>query len=128
MIAHIDLQTAVFSSLASSSWKVYETVPPATPMPYITIGNATQINDDTKTAKRKTFSLMLHTWSKGTDSTESKLMDAFVQEQLLDNDLQLVSHNLDIAELTMAIGQKELSTDKTIFHTALEFEFQLTEN
>lgn len=128
MIAHIDLQTAVFGVLSSDSWKVYETVPPAVKMPYITIGDATQMNDNTKTAKRKTFNLTIHTWSKGTDSTESKLMDEFVQEQLLEKDLKLVSHNLDIAELTMAIGQKELSTDKTIFHTALEFEFQLTEN
>lgn len=127
MIAHIDLQTAVFTSLNLGSYNVFETVPAKTKMPYITIGDATQVNDNTKTSKRKVFNIMMHTWSTGTDSTQSKLMDDFVQEQLLNNDLLLVSHDLDMVELSMSVGQKEITTDKTIFHTSLEFEFHLTE-
>lgn len=127
MIASIDLQTAVFASLSLGEWQVFESVPPKTIMPYINIGDASQTNDNTKTSKRKVFNLMIHTWSKGTDSTESKMMDNFVQEMLLEKDLMLFNHDLDMVVLTMAIGQKETLTDTNIFHTSLEFEITLTE-
>lgn len=127
MIASIDLQTAVFASLSLGEWQVFESVPPKTSMPYITIGDASQSNDNTKTSKRKVFNLMIHTWSKGTDSTESKMMDNFVQEMLLEQDLMLFNHDLDMVVLNMAIGQKETLTDTNIFHTSLEFEITLTE-
>lgn len=127
MIAHIDLQTAIYSALSKGDWEVFETVPPKTDMPYITIGDTNQINDNTKTSKRKIFNLVIHTWSKSTDSTVSKQLDDFVQVQLLDNDLKLSSHDLDMVSLEMLIGQREITTDSTIFHSSLEFEFQITQ-
>lgn len=125
-IPSIELQKAIYSSLINDEWDVYEVVPENTSMPYIAIGNSTRVNNHTKTNKRYTFRLMIHSWSKGVSSAEVKIMDNFIHDTIMDR-LELNEYKLDFIELTMAESLKESAVGETIFHGIQEFQITITE-
>lgn len=124
-IPSIELQKAVFTALSKSGHAVYETAPPNTVMPYITIGEEILTHSNTKTSIRTVHNITIHTWSKGSSSKESKELNEFVMQTIL-NGFVVSGFDVDMATLEMLTTVKEQATDGTIFHGVIQFEIILT--
>lgn len=124
-VASLELQKAVFTALSNGSYAVYEVIPPNTQMPYIQIGEETLTHNNTKTSKRTVHNITIHTWSKGSSSSKSKVLNDFVMQTLLDG-FEVSGFYLDMITLEMLTTIKEQDTDTTIFHGVLQFEITLT--
>lgn len=123
-ISAIQLQKAIFASL-SSVYPVYEVVPKNTKMPYISIGEFQKVPDITKTNKdRYQYTVMLHTWSRGHSSSESKAMNHFTLNQM--NNLNVEGYSVEMVDLTLETTLREEEIESTIFHGALEFQIILS--
>lgn len=124
-VASIELQKAVYKALNAGNYSVYDIVPPNTALPYISIGDETLTTDDTKTSKRTVHNVSIHTWSMGNSSAESKMMNHFVLQTIL-NDLEVNGFYVDMVNLELQTTLKEQSSDSTTFHGVLQFEVTLT--
>lgn len=124
-IASVELQKAVYSTLKTGSYSVYEIVPPKTPMPYIEIGEEILTHSNTKTNTRTVHNITIHTWSKGNSSNNSKVMNDFVIKTLL-NGFIVNGFSMDMITLEMLTTLKETNSDSTIFHGVLQFEITLS--
>lgn len=125
MIAQIELQKAIYSTL-SELYQVTEIKPTEPIFPFIEIGNIIERDISTKTNTRLAFNITIHTWSKGTDSTESKTLNEYVKKKML----QLSNVNgfyVDYVKLDTITNLTETETDGTIFHGVLFFNANLTE-
>lgn len=125
-IASVELQKGLYAHLASGLYEVYESVPPDTEMPYITIGNIMKMNSHTKTNKRYTFSCTIHSWSRGSSSLEQKTIDEFIHEELM-VDFTVTGYTVDFVELVMGENLKEVGSDSSVFHGVQEFLITLAE-
>ena len=126
-IASVELQKAVFAVLKAGTYSVHEVVPPSTKFPYIVIGEEVLTHSNTKTNKRTVHNITIHTWSKGSSSANSKVMNNFVVQTLL-KDFAVNGFNLDMATLEMQTTLKEAGADGTVFHGVNQFEITLSEN
>lgn len=124
-IPTIELQKAIFNRLNVNN-NVYEIKPTNQPFPYILIGEDITTDNLTKTNKRTKHNITIHTFTKSYDSTESKTLNNFVKESILDG-LVVNGFSLDMSTLAMMMTLKEASTDGTIFHGVLQFEITLTQ-
>lgn len=125
-IASVELQKGLYAHLASGLYEVYESVPPDTEMPYITIGNIMKMNSYTKTNKRYTFSCTIHSWSRGTSSLEQKTIDEFIHDELMTG-FTATGYTVDFVELVMGENLKEIGSDSSVFHGVQEFLITLAE-
>ena len=125
-IASVELQKGLYTHLASGPYEVYESVPPDTAMPYITIGNIMKMNSHTKTNKRYTFSCTIHSWSRGTSSLEQKTIDEFIHDELMTG-FTVVGYEVDFVRLAMGENLKEVGSDSSVFHGVQEFLITLAE-
>jgi glycerol-3-phosphate responsive antiterminator len=125
-IASVELQKGLYTHLASGPYEVYESVPPDTAMPYITIGNITKMNSHTKTSKRYTFSCTIHSWSRGSSSLEQKTIDEFIHTELMEG-FTTTGYAVDFVELVMGENLRESTSDSSVFHGVQEFEITLAE-
>lgn len=125
MIAQIELQKAIYEAL-SKSYNVTEIKPTEPEFPFIEIGNMIERDISIKTNTRIEFNIALHTWAKGTDSTESKTMNEYVKKKMLQLS-NLNGFNIDYVKLDTITNLMETETDGTIFHGVLFFNANLTE-
>lgn len=126
MIASIQLQKAIVSELNQSVYKVTETKMTDPIFPFIEIGDEILLDDNNiKTDKRTFHNITIHTFSKGNDSLESKQLNHYVKESLLN--LTVDGFFVDIAKLASLTTQKEYEADGTVFHGILSFEYELTQ-
>lgn len=124
-VASLELQKAVYSTLSSGSYAVYEIIPPNTEFPYIQIGEETLTTSNTKTSKGTIHNITIHTWSKGSSSANSKVLNDYVAQTLL-NGLTVSGFFVDKITLEMMQTLKESDTDSTIFHGVIQFDITLT--
>lgn len=125
-VSSLELQKAVYSTLSSGTYAVYEIIPPNTEFPYIQIGEETLTTNNTKTSKGTIHNITIHTWSKGSSSANSKILNDYVAQTLL-NGFTVNGFLLDNITLEMMQTLKETDTDATIFHGVLQFDIKLME-
>lgn len=118
--ASIELQKSLFTAL-NKTYPVFEIVPKETDYPYIQIGNIDRSTANTKTSTRNVYDIYIHTWSKGTSSIESKMMNHYVNTKVL-NDLKLKDLELGIIHLRSERNLTEQKMDNNIYHGVLNFE------
>lgn len=123
-IASIELQKAVFKVL-SANYPIFDVVPDNSIMPYISFGDISKFPNKTKTElDRYQFTLLLHTWSRGQSSIQSKTINQFVLNQM--DNLIVDGYSVEWVELTMDNTIKQQEAKDTIFHGVLEFEITLS--
>lgn len=128
LVASVELQKAVYSTLKTGSYPVYEIVPPNTDMPYITLGDENLTFSNTKTNKRTVHNITINTWSQGSSSNESKIMNDYVLQTLI-NGFTVNGYDMDMITLELLRTIKEQGTESLsqyIFHGVLQFEIILT--
>lgn len=126
MIASIELQKAIVSKLNQSVYKVTETKSDKPTFPFIEIGDEVLFDDNNiKTDDRTFHNITIHTFTKGQDSLESKQLNQYVKESLLN--LEVDGFFVDIAKLARLNTLKEYEADGTVFHGILSFEYELTQ-
>lgn len=83
------LQMALAGVLnAALDCPVFDDVPAGTAMPYVVIGDDTQLPDDTKTSLGFDMTVTLHVWSDATDGRrEAKQLLGEIYDELHDADL-----------------------------------------
>jgi Protein of unknown function (DUF3168) len=124
-IASIELQKAIYAALNKGEYPVFEVVPPNTKFPYIALGEEVVTDSDTKTNKRTVHNFTIHTWSKGSSSTESKVINDIVKQSLLDG-ISVNGFSMDLITLEMLTAMKEQGADGTVFHGVHQYEITLT--
>ena len=125
MIGQIELQKAIYKAL-SESYEVTEIKPTEPIFPWIEIGNIIERDISIKTNKRSAFNITIHTFTKGNDSTESKILNEYVKNKML-NLVVTNGFSVDYVTLDTITTLKEVETDGTIFHGVLFFNANLTE-
>jgi len=125
IIGQIELQKAVYKSL-SKSYFVTEIKPSEPTFPFIEIGNIIERDISIKTNKRSAYNITLHTYAKGTDSSESKMLNEYVKKKMLELN-GVNGFYLDYVALDTITTLTETETDGTIFHGVLFFDVNLTE-
>lgn len=124
MIPTVALQKAVYQELSKGSYQVFEVVPSDIgKMPFITIGD---INKETNFTKgnedRFNISITLHSWSNANSSVESKEMEEFIYQTLMNLELTLFGYDVEFISLDLNTNYKEAdSKDKSIFHSVQGF-------
>lgn len=122
MIASIQLQKALYASL-SESYSVYEVVPKEDDFPFITFGDITRQENFTKTDKKRfTFTILIHGWSKGTSSIQSKTIEEYILNKI--ENIKIEGFELEDTSLEMSTTVREKDADgSTIFQSIQEFNF-----
>lgn len=125
MIAQIELQKAIYSTL-SESFNVTEIKSTEPVFPFIELGNIIERNVSNAIYRMGTFNVTIHTFSKGYDSTESKTLNEYVKSKMLQLE-NVNGFNLDYVKLDSITNLNETETDGTVFHGVLFFNVHLTE-
>lgn len=126
MVRSIEIQRAILTELSRGEYQVLEIVPRDTAFPLIQIGDSVMLSSDTKTHRRTTHNITIHTWSKATSSVESKQIDDYVVNALRDG-FEVQGFSLDNWGLALLTTLKEVHDDFNIFHGVIQFEFTLGE-
>lgn len=121
MGATVELQKAVYSTLSTSVYKVFDSLPSKQAMPFIVIGEDTLLFADTKTEGRSRHVLTIHCWSDKTSSLEVRGMNDFVMQSLFQLE-KVNGYHVDFVELELA--QVFKSEDK--YHGVISIAITLT--
>lgn len=91
MDASWSVQKALFGVLSAAlACEVYDNVPKKATMPYVVIGDDTQVPDDTKTSNGFDNTVTLHVWSRASDGRrEAKQILSDIYDVLHDVDLTI---------------------------------------
>lgn len=95
--AQIVVQTAIYNALTGNSYissnsiPVLDMVPKAQPVPFITIGDMTVVDNSTQGIGGQVITLQIHTWDQDLSSARLKTMMANVITALHDQVLSLPS-------------------------------------
>lgn len=122
----VELQKAIVQKLSKGSWNVYEVLPPKTPFPFIQIGETTRLRDDSKTGKRHSYTVRIHSFSEGTSSLESKQINEFILNSMMDG-LKVEGFNTSRVTLDLETTLREQEVSSTVFHGVLDFNIILQE-
>lgn len=127
MNANIELQKALYSAL-SENYEVYEVIPSDSSFPFILIDSLSKFENFTKDDQQRfTFSVMVHGFSKGTSSIESKILEDYIYEKT--KHLELETFKVDLVDLTLSQNLKEDEEEGSIvFHSIQQFEITLSSN
>jgi Protein of unknown function (DUF3168) len=126
-IASIELQKAVYSSLKTLSYPVYDALPKNQPMPYLLIGEEILIRDDTKSSKISEHDLTIHAFSKAKGTKEVKEMTAHVIDRLVDTKMSVSGFDAVMQKLLRTVNLKEVNDLGVIHHAVIQIKFTLTE-
>lgn len=93
--SQIEVQQAIYEALAAD-WAlsdiingVYDTVPDGAPLPLITIGEFTSVDDSTMSIPGQNHTVTIHSWSEGESRLELKTIMAEVIRILHDQEITL---------------------------------------
>ncbi|WP_203246338.1 hypothetical protein [Sporosarcina beigongshangi] len=125
MNVSIELQKAIYQQLALGSYDVTEIKQTSPVFPFIEIGQEIQRDVNVKSHNRTFHHVTIHTFSKGSDSSVSKVMNQFVKDSIL-NLKQVDSFQVDFVRLDNLLTLTETEIDTTIWHGILQFEIELT--
>ena len=105
------LQQAVYAALRAAPAvkgllgdpaRIYDHVPPASPFPYLVLGEATAVPFDAKTEDGMEQTLTLHAWSRARGLKETKEIMAAVTDALDSQALALTGHVLVLLRFEFA--------------------------
>lgn len=121
-VASVELQKGLYTSL-SEEYSVYEVVPKEDDFPFITFGDITRQENFTKTDKKRfTFTILIHGWSKGTSSLQSKTIEEYILNKV--ENIKINGFELEGTSLEMSTTVREKDADgSTIFQSIQEFNF-----
>ena len=126
-IPSLELQKALFSTLSSGDYPVYEMLPSSIPKNYIILGEEMLQTDNTKTQRRTVHVYTIHTWSQGTSSYNSKIINNFVLDKLLLEEFTVPNFHVDMVNLELLTTLKEFDQEEndTLQHGIIQVEFTL---
>lgn len=127
MYPSVELQKAVFKDLSRWLYPVSEiVVPELKDLPMITIEDFGRGTNFTKTNKERfTFSVMVHGWSVGKSSIESKEIEEFIYQTLMN--LSMTYYEVEFVALVMSNNVKEeQANDRVVFHSIQQFEITIS--
>ena len=120
MIPIVQLQKALYSTL-SESYSVFELKQVNPSFPFIEIGQIIESDDSIKTDHRHQFNVMIHTFSKGSSSLQSKQINNYVKTKIMGLS-QVEGFNFEFVKLSNSTTLNEPSQDgKPIFHFRVFF-------
>ncbi|PKR57503.1 DUF3168 domain-containing protein [Thalassospira lohafexi] len=110
------LQQALYGVLnAALECAVYDDVPPKKPMPYVVIGDDTQLPDDTKTSLGFDMTITLHVWSDAKDGRrEAKQLLGEIYDEL--HDANLTVTGFDAVSCSFEFSETVPDRDDKITH------------
>lgn len=126
MIPSIELQRAIYEQLNSGLYPVYETVPSdTTDLPLITMQDFNRQTNFTKTNQdRFTYSVMLHGWSVGRSSIQSKEIEEHIYQTVMS--LAMMNYDVEMVRLAMNGNMRdEENKDAIVFHSIQQFEITI---
>lgn len=124
MIPIVELQKVIYSAL-SESYSVYEIKQMNPLFPFIEIGQIIETDDSIKTDHRHQFNVMIHTFSKGSSSLQSKQLNNYVKTKIMGLS-HVESFHLEFIKLNNSTTLNESSADgKPIFHGILQFDISI---
>ena len=104
MNAAIDLQTALYTTLSAAGLTVFDAVPDNyESFPYVTIGEDSLVQWDTKTINGFDASVTIHVWSRESGRKEAKLIQAQIYAALHNKPLTLATDIMHTLQQTDAI-------------------------
>lgn len=127
MSASIELQTDVFKALGAGNYPVQEVSPSTVEeMPLITIQDFNRETNFTKTnTDRFTYSITVHGWSSGKSSLESKQIEEFIYQTVMN--LKMTNYKVELVNLSMVSNLRDEETeDRVIFHSIQQFEITIS--
>lgn len=125
-VASIELHKAINLAL-KGNYRVTEVKSLNPNFPFIEIGEFIELDTLNKTNNRPLFHATIHTFSRSQNSIESKQMNEFVKDKIM-NLSNVQGFNVDMTKLDNIFTLKEIEEQKeTVFHGVLQIEIQLTE-
>lgn len=120
MIVTVELQKALYQAL-SDEYDVYDVRPKEPNFPFISFGDMSRVEDFTKTDQdRYVLSVLIHGWSKGFSSLQSKQLEHYITNKL--KNIQVNGFDVELSSLVYSTTLREDSTtNETIFHSVQEF-------
>lgn len=103
---------------------VYDFVTEDTPYPYVVIGEATEVDDNTHDSFGRTLTQTLHVWTRGHGGFDPALEIVDQIQQALDHklDLDIVGHRLVTLRLDQTLTMRD--PDPLIRHAPIRFRVQ----
>lgn len=128
-IGSVELQQALYTLLSTGKYPVFEVVPKDKHYPYINIRIQSKNSEFTKTdTNRYTYFVYIHSWSKGTSSMESKIMDNFIEQSVMGLDSKAVAgFNVDMVKFGFGETLTEVEIGTNIFQGIQQYEITLSE-
>ena len=125
----LEIQGAVFQRLSAQlDTPVYDYVPENVPYPFVVIGEATEIPDNTLDNFGRETTLALHVWTKGRQGFVDALAISNEIQEALDHqrDLSLTNHRIVVIKLDQVLTMKD--PDPTIRHVPMRFRILTEQN
>lgn len=125
----LEIQGAVFQRLSAElDTPVYDYVPESAPYPYVVIGEATEIPDNTLDNFGRETTLTLHIWTQGRQGFVDALTISNEIQEILDHqrDLSLTNHRIVVIKLDQVLTMKD--PDPTIRHVPMRFRICTEQN
>lgn len=123
-LAFWSLQTALYQILKAQGIAIFEEAPTGNNFPYVTLGDDTGNNWETKTNHGQEITHTLHVWSRGKSSKECKNLMDTVTQIITSNPLNLAGFNVCDTRLEFA---EVLQDFEDIKHGILRFRFKVSQ-
>ena len=123
MAPSVDLQKTIYNELETGGYPVREIAPAEVKeMPLITLSELNRETDFTKTNKdRFTYTIMIHGWSIGKSSLESKTIEEFIYQTMMILTTTR-DYKVEMVNLLMTNNVREdESADRVTFHSIQQF-------
>lgn len=125
-----ELQKAIIQKLKPFGLKVYDTVPMDATMPYYVIGEDVLIDNSIKGLRGTEHIFTIHGWSKGTDSSIIKTLQAQAMDALINGNYTLNGAVLMRCQLDLSQVLKDPSSTQSssVYHLVLQVRYLVIEN
>lgn len=126
-LANNPLQKAVYTALTGNAplmaqvTAVWDEPDENAPLPIVAIGEATTVDNSSKTTDGQIHTLSLHVWSGEHGKMELKNIMGLVYDALNGASLTLDGHTLVCINFDNANDLRELEGEKTVYHGIMRF-------
>ena len=126
--ASLSLQSAIFAALSANTdltaatggaARVFDDVPPGTPYPYVTFGQAIERDWSASATDGREHTVTLHVWSRAAGRREALAIAALIRATLHDAALTLSGHRL--VNLRHEFTDSRRESDGETTHAQLRF-------
>ena len=127
MSASNDLQKAIYTALTGAGLTVFDYVPDNEDgFPYVTIGEDTLVDWDTKVINGFNTPLMIHTWSRGVGRKECKDIQGTIYSTLHNQTLPMDDHTMFLMRRESSLTK--LDPDGVTRHGVCTYRILMSEN